>query len=62
MMKSSLRILSLVEATTLNAVARIVVEFHRAARELRQQDPDFSNIHGSLITFDRRQTDEPSPN
>ena len=52
-MKSSLKIVSLVEATTMNAVARIVLEFFRTTKELSDTDPEFPAVQGSIITFDR---------
>jgi len=58
---SPLRILSVVEATTINAVAKVVLEFYRAARELHQSTPDFPEIQGSIVTFERR-PDTSSPN
>jgi len=51
---SPLRILSVVEATTINAVAKVVLEFYRAARELQQSTADFPEIQGSIVTFERR--------
>jgi glycosyltransferase involved in cell wall biosynthesis len=51
---SSIRILSLVEATTINGVAKNVFEFHRAARELNEQSPDFPSIAAHLVTFERK--------
>ncbi len=53
---SKLRILTLVEATTVNAVARNMFEFHRAVNELRQQSADAPTIELSLVTFDRAGT------
>jgi glycosyltransferase involved in cell wall biosynthesis len=50
---SKLRILAVVEATTVNAVAKNMFEFHRAARELAQQSAGFPVIELSLVTFDR---------
>src|SRR5258708_5936682 len=52
-MKSKMKIVSVVEATTMNAVAKIVLEFHRTAREIGEASGDFPGIEGSLITFDR---------
>ena len=49
---SSLSILSIVEATTVNAVAKSVLEFHRSARELKTSG-NFPTIEGSVVTFDR---------
>ena len=50
---SKLRILAVVEATTVNAVAKNMFEFHRAANELAQHSPDSPVIELSLVTFDR---------
>src|SRR2546423_7345426 len=44
-----LKLISLVEATTMNAVARIVLEFLRTARELKSE----VTIDGSVVTFAR---------
>lgn len=49
-----IKILSLVEATTVNAVANNVLEFHRAARELSEQFLDFPTITAHLVTFERK--------
>src|SRR6266576_4425191 len=51
-MKSKMKIVSVVEATTMNAVAKIVLEFNRTARELGEASGDFPRIESSLITFD----------
>ncbi len=51
---SKIKILAIVEATTVNAVARNMFEFHRAARELKQRSADTPVIELSLVTFDRR--------
>jgi glycosyltransferase involved in cell wall biosynthesis len=48
-----MRILSIVEATTINAVAKGVLGFYRAARELQQSAADFPGIEGSIVTFER---------
>jgi len=53
---SKLKILALVEATTVNAVARNMFEFHSALNELRQQSADAPAIELSLVTFDRAGT------
>jgi glycosyltransferase involved in cell wall biosynthesis len=57
---SLLRILSLVEATTINAVARNVLEFHRAANELSHKSAEFPAIEGSVVTFERGESDSPN--
>ncbi|MFN2577915.1 MAG: glycosyltransferase [Pyrinomonadaceae bacterium] len=48
-----MKIVSVVEATTINAVAKIVLDFHRTAGELSQTSEDLPDIEGSLITFSR---------
>ena len=50
---SKIKILAVVEATTVNAIARNMFEFHRAANELAQQSADSPVIELSLVTFDR---------
>ena len=52
--KSPLKILSIVEATNVNAVAKVVLEFYRSARELGQTAPEFPPIEGCAVIFDRR--------
>jgi glycosyltransferase involved in cell wall biosynthesis len=51
--QQTIRILSIVEATTINAVAKNVLEFHRAARELASRSPDFPRIEACVVTFAR---------
>ena len=51
---SNIKILSLVEATDINAVAKSVLEFYQAAGEVRQKDSGFPAIEGSVVTFARR--------
>jgi glycosyltransferase involved in cell wall biosynthesis len=50
---SRIKILAVVEATTVNAVAKNMFEFHRAANELAQRSAGFPVIELSLVTFDR---------
>jgi len=57
---SLLRILSLVEATTINAVARNVLEFHRSANELSHKSAEFPAIEGRVVTFERGESDSPN--
>src|SRR5258708_34028987 len=59
-MPPSIKLLTLVEATTINAVAKAVLEFYRTAREL-SGTPDFPVIEGCVVTFDR-QRDSAQPN
>jgi glycosyltransferase involved in cell wall biosynthesis len=58
---TSIKLLTLVEATTINAVAKTVLEFYRSAHELTQTLPDFPMIEGCVVTFDRRHADQSSP-
>lgn len=60
--KSTLKILSIVEAANVNAVAKIVLEFYRTARELSQTAPAFPSIEGCAVTFDRRRGFNGPPN
>jgi glycosyltransferase involved in cell wall biosynthesis len=50
---ATLKLVCLVEATNINAVARNVLEFYRAARELNGKSADVSPIDLSVVTFDR---------
>jgi glycosyltransferase involved in cell wall biosynthesis len=52
-MSKSIKLLTIVEATTINAVAKTVLEFYRTARELSAM-PDFPVIEGCVVTFDRQ--------
>jgi glycosyltransferase involved in cell wall biosynthesis len=58
-MNSPLRMLSLVEATTINAVAKNVLDFHRAANEVSHKSAEFPAIEGSVVTFERGESDSP---
>lgn len=55
------RILSIVEATSINAVAKNVLEFCRSARELSTQPIGFPNVEVCVATFTRREGDTQSP-
>jgi glycosyltransferase involved in cell wall biosynthesis len=57
----TLKLVTLVEATTMNAVAKIVLEFFRAAKELSDTNHEFPAVQGSIVTFDRN-ADDDSPN
>jgi glycosyltransferase involved in cell wall biosynthesis len=57
---TAIKLLTLVEATNINAVAKTVLEFYRAARELTGTR-DFPVIDGCIVTFDR-QRDGARPN
>lgn len=51
--RKTIRLLAIVEATTVNAVAKNMLEFHRSARELQQGFEDAPAVELSLVTFDR---------
>jgi glycosyltransferase involved in cell wall biosynthesis len=53
-MTPSIRLVTIVEATAVNAVAKTVFEFYRTARELAQEDNEFPNIEGLVVTFERQ--------
>jgi glycosyltransferase involved in cell wall biosynthesis len=55
---ASIKLLTLVEATIVNAVAKTVLEFYRTARDL---SADFPVIEACIVTFDR-QGDGARPN
>jgi len=57
-----IKLLTIVEATTINAVAKTVLEFYRSARELSQSASDFPVIEGCVVTFDRRRDVDAPPN
>ena len=50
---STVKLLAVVEATTVNAVAKNMLEFHRSARELKQKFPNSPTIETGFVTFDR---------
>lgn len=57
----TIKILSIVEATTINAVAKNVLGFHRAAREIEQQSRDFPKIVACVVTFARNRDSNQPP-
>ena len=59
---TSIKLLTIVEATSINAVAKAVLEFYRSARDLSQSAHDFPVIEGCVVTFDRQRADKTSPN
>ena len=61
-MKSTMKILSVVEATNVNAVAKLVLDFYRSASELSPARSDFPAIEGSIVTFDRTTAGADEPN
>jgi glycosyltransferase involved in cell wall biosynthesis len=61
-MKSTMKILSVVEATNVNAVAKLAIDFFLATRELDQSRRDFPTLEGSIVTFDRVTAGPAEPN
>jgi glycosyltransferase involved in cell wall biosynthesis len=59
-MKSGLKILSIVEATTVNAVGKLVLDFYVTARELAASGTDFPAVEGWVVTFDRSPNGQPN--
>ncbi len=59
-MSPSIKLVSLVEATTINAVAKTVLEFYRTLQE-HSGISDLPEIEGCVVTFDR-QRDSARPN
>ncbi len=50
---ATIKLLALVEATTVNAVAKNLFDFHRSSLELRRKSSDFPCVELSLVTFER---------
>ena len=61
-MESTFKFLSLVEATTINAVAKNIFEFSRSARELNEKTRDFPAIDDLIVTFRRQRPNDQIPN
>lgn len=59
---TAIKLLTIVEATTINAVAKTVLEFYGGVRGLNQKLSDFPLIDGCVLTFDRRRGDNVTPN
>jgi glycosyltransferase involved in cell wall biosynthesis len=59
---TTIKLLTIVEATTVNAVAKTVLEFYRATRELSRNATDFPLIDGCIATFDRQRDGNGAPN
>ena len=51
--RPKIKLLAIVEATSINAIAKNVLEFDRAAKELRRQSAACPEVAVSLVTFDR---------
>ena len=54
--RSPLRLVAILEATTVNAVARNVLDFCEGLASLQRQAADWANVELSIITFDRAAT------
>jgi glycosyltransferase involved in cell wall biosynthesis len=61
-MKSTMKILSVVEATNVNAVAKLAIDFFLATSELDQLRVDLPPLKGSIVTFDRVTAGPAEPN
>jgi len=61
-LESTFKFLSLVEATTINAVAKNIFEFSRSARELNEKTRDFPAIDDLIVTFRRQRPNDQIPN
>jgi glycosyltransferase involved in cell wall biosynthesis len=61
-LEPTMRILSVVEATNINAVAKLVLDFHAVAREMAESHDEFPSIVCSIATFDRVSSGEQEPN
>jgi sugar transferase (PEP-CTERM/EpsH1 system associated) len=57
--QSKIKILALVEARNLNAVAKNMLDFYHAAGELYSSTPGIPGVELSLVTFDR-EADQPN--
>ena len=55
-----MKILSVVEATNVNAVAKLVLDFYRTADAVSRAQDNFPTIKGSIVTFDRAASDAPA--
>lgn len=51
---TTINLVAVVEATTVNAIAKNILEFHRAALSLRQSDSSAPDVKTSIVTFERR--------
>src|SRR5712691_2765371 len=58
----TIKLLAVIEATTVNAVAKNMLEFQRSVRERQQNYPDLPGIETSFVTFDRGSGPDRSPN
>src|SRR6185295_1353582 len=54
-----MKILSVVEATNVNAVAKLVLDFYRTADEVSRAQDNLPTIKGSIVTFDRAASGAP---
>ncbi len=57
-----IKVLSIVEATTINAVAKNLLEFHRVAREMTPKSSSFPDVHRRVVTFERKRDTNQPPN
>ena len=57
-----MKIVSVIEATSVNAVAKGAIEFWRTAREMANTQKDIGRLEGSFVTFDRANGEARAPN
>lgn len=57
-----MKIVSVIEATTVNAVAKNAIEFICTARELARTSPDVPHLERTFLTFERHAEDSGAPN
>jgi glycosyltransferase involved in cell wall biosynthesis len=57
-----MKIVSLIEAATVNAVAKGAIDYIRTSRQLAEQSGDVETVEGTFITFDRRLDYRETPN
>jgi glycosyltransferase involved in cell wall biosynthesis len=57
-----MKVVSLIEAATVNAVAKGAIEFMRTARQMAEQSGNAPLVEGSFITYDRRLDHRDNPN
>ena len=55
-----MKILSVVEATNVNAVAKLALDFYRTADEVSRAQDNLPTIKGSIVTFDRAASGAPA--
>ncbi len=57
-----MKVVSLIEAATVNAVAKGAIEYIRTSRQIAEQCGDVPMVQGTFITYDRRLDHRETPN